>query len=197
MDLVSRAKGILLKPNEEWAKIKGEELTPAQLFTNYAIILAAVPAVAQFLGRILMGGARVPFTGRSIMGRSFFYSVFYYIALLALAYLLGFIINALAPSFSSKQNLANAMKLAVFSMTPVWLAGILYILPFLGLLVYLAMFYSYFLLYLGFDASLMETPKDKVVGYFVISAVAAVVIYIVAMTLVWGVFWGGTLFRFF
>ena len=149
MDLVSRAKGILLKPNEEWAKIKGEELTPAQLFLNYAIIFAAVPAVAQFLGRILMGGARVPFTGRSIMGRSFFYSVFYYFALLALAYLLGFIINALAPSFSSKQNLANAMKLAVFSMTPVWLAGILYILPFLGILVYLAMFYSFFLPHLN------------------------------------------------
>jgi hypothetical protein len=59
------------------------------------------------------------------------------------------------------------------------------------------MFYSFFLLYLGFDASLMQTPKDKVVGYFVITAVAAVIIYIVVMTLVWGGFWGGTLFRFF
>jgi hypothetical protein len=197
MDLFARVRGILLKPNEEWAKIKAQELTMGQLFLNYALILAAVPAVAQFLGRLLMGGARVPFTGRSILGRSFFYSIFYYLALLALAYLLGFIINALAPSFSSKQNQLQAMKLAVFSMTPMWLAGILYILPFLGILVYLAMFYSFFLLYLGFDAALMDTPKDKIVGYFVITAVAAVIIYIVVMTLVWGGFWGGTLFRFF
>jgi len=197
MDLVARVQGILLKPNEEWAKIKDEELTLVQLFSHYAVILAAIPAVAQFLGRVLMGGARVPFTGRSILGRAFFYSIIYYLALLALAYLLGFVIHALSPSFSSQQNLTQAMKLAVFSMTPIWLAGILYVLPFLGILVYLAMFYSFFLLYLGFDASLMQTPKDKVVGYFVITAVAAVIIYIVVMTLVWGGFWGGTLFRFF
>jgi len=185
MDLVARVRGILLKPNEEWAKIKDEELTLVQLFMHYAAILAAIPAVAQFLGRVLMGGARVPFTGRSILGRTFFYSIFYYVALLALAYLLGFVIHALAPSFSSKQNLTQAMKLAVFSMTPIWLAGILYVLPFLGILVYLAMFYSFFLLYLGFEASLMQTPKDKIVGYFVITVVAATVLYMLIMTLIW------------
>ena len=58
MDLVSRVRGILFKPNEEWAKIKAEDLTITQLFLNYALILAAIPAVAQFLGRLLQ--RRVP-----------------------------------------------------------------------------------------------------------------------------------------
>jgi hypothetical protein len=34
------------------------------------------------------------------------------------------IIDALAPTFLGRKNQENAMKLAVYSMTPAWLAGI-------------------------------------------------------------------------
>ena len=40
MDLVSRVQGILLKPKDEWLKIKDEPATIQQLFTKYAVILA-------------------------------------------------------------------------------------------------------------------------------------------------------------
>ena len=48
MNLVERAKNILLTPAKEWDVIKGEQLTIVDMFTKYAMILAAIPAVAGF-----------------------------------------------------------------------------------------------------------------------------------------------------
>ena len=50
MNIAARVQGILLKPKDEWVKIKDEPTTIQQLFTSYAVILAAIPIVAQFLG---------------------------------------------------------------------------------------------------------------------------------------------------
>ena len=55
MDLVARVKAIALKPKEEWVKIKAETTSVSELFTSYAMILAAIPAVAQFIGFALIG----------------------------------------------------------------------------------------------------------------------------------------------
>jgi hypothetical protein len=178
MDLVSRVQGIILKPKEEWAKIKDEPTTIQQLFTQYAVILAAIPAVAQFLGWALVG-FRIPYQGGSWMGRALLYIIFGYVFGLAAIYAFGFIINVLAPNFSSSQNLISAMKLAVYSMTPLWLAGIFYLIPSLGILALLGSLYGVYLLYLGFDGGLMGTPKEKVVGYLVVSVVVIIVLMIV------------------
>ena len=50
MDLVSRVKAILLKPNDTWPEIKNEPATVKDLFTSYAAILAAIPPIASFIG---------------------------------------------------------------------------------------------------------------------------------------------------
>jgi hypothetical protein len=178
MDLVSRAQGIILKPKEEWDKIKSESAKIVELFTSYAMILAAIPAVAQFIGMGLIG-RRVPFIGwyRYNIGTALIYAILTYVFTLVTVYVFGIVINALAPTFSSKVDAANAMKLAVYSMTPVWVAGVLHIIPFLSILVLLASFYAFYVLYLGFNSPLMGTPKDKVVGYLLVS----IVIYIVLM----------------
>ena len=46
MDIVSRVQGILLKPKDEWVKIKEEAMPHTQLLTSYVLILAAIPALA-------------------------------------------------------------------------------------------------------------------------------------------------------
>ena len=189
MELVSRAQAILLKPKEEWVKIKGESTSIAQLFTSYAAILAAIPAVAQFIGFGLIG-MRVPFYGmfRFGLGTSLARAVVFYVFSLISVYALGFIINALAPSFGSTQNPANAMKLAVYSMTPAWVAGVLYIIPALGILVILASLYGLYILYLGFATPMMETPKDKVMTYLVVSVVVVIVLSFVVSLIIGAIF---------
>jgi hypothetical protein len=175
MDLIPRVQGVILKPKEEWTKIKGEPATVAQLFSPYVLILAAIPVVARFIGWAFIG-FRIPYLGGSWMGRALLYSIFSYAFALAVVYAFGWIINALAPNFSSTQNLPNAMKLAVYSMTPVWIAGIFHIIPSLGFLAILGSLYGIYILYLGFDSPLMDTPRNKVPTYFVVSILVMIVL---------------------
>jgi hypothetical protein len=194
MDLVARAQAILLKPKEEWVKIKGESTPIAQLFTSYAVLLAAVPAVAQFIGTGLVG-KKIPFVGwvRFPIGSALFQAILYYVFTLVSVYVFGIVINALAPSFGSKQSMENAMKLAVYCMTPMWIGGVFYIIPFLGFLAILASLYGLYILYLGFDNPLMDTPKDKVVGYLLVCIVVVVVLSLVVALVLGAIFTVGTI----
>jgi hypothetical protein len=189
MDLVPRVQAILLKPKEEWVKIKAEPATVSGLFTSYAMILAAIPAVAQFIGYVIVG-QRIPFFGlyRWGVGRAFGSAILSYVLSLVTVYLFAYIINTLAPSFSSAQSLTNAMKLAVYCMTPGWVAGILNIFPYLGILTVLASLYGLYILYLGFETPMMETPKEKVLGYWAVSIIAVIVLTIVFGLIITGMF---------
>jgi hypothetical protein len=189
MNLVQRVQAILLKPKEEWVKIKAEPATVSGLFTRYAMILAAIPAVAQFIGYSLIG-QRVPFLGayRWGAGRAIVYALLSYVFSLATVYIFAFVINVLAPNFSSAQNMTNAMKLAVYSMTPSWLAGVLYIIPGLAILALLGGLYGLYLLYLGFETPMMDTPKEKVLGYMLISIIVVIVLYLIFSLVLGGIY---------
>jgi len=189
MNLMARAQGICLKPKEEWVKIQGESTPVKTLFLQYVIPLAAIPAVAQFIGYGLIG-VRVPFFGnlRLPFGTAIVRALLMFVLTAAAAYVAGLIINALAPSFASKQNMEAAMKLAVYALTPSWIAGVLYIIPALSILVGLAGLYGLYILYLGFQAPMMETPKEKVMSYFLVSLVVMVVLWLVIGLIIGSVF---------
>ena len=196
MNIIARVQNMILKPKEEWHAVKAEKTTIGQLFTSYAAILAAIPAVAQFIGMGLVG-RRVPFIGwsRYNIGTAFLYGLLYFVFTLVAVYAFGIIINALAPTFSSKADAVDSMKLAVYSMTPAWVAGILYIIPFLGILALFAGFYSIYVLYLGFSTPMMDTPKDKVPGYLVVSIVVYIVLMAVIMIILGAIFAVGSVGR--
>ena len=198
MDIVSRVQGIILKPKDEWVKIKDEKMSQTQLLTSYVLILAAIPAVAQFIGFGLIG-FKVPFLSwyRYGIGGGLLRGILVYVFSVASVYIFGIIINALAPSFSSEKDADSAMKLAAYSMTPNWIASALYIVPFLGILVMLASLYGLYILYLGFQTPLMNTPKDKAVSYFVISLVVVIVIMVVISIVLGAIFAVGGVYRTF
>jgi hypothetical protein len=89
------------------------------------------------------------------------------------------LIDALAPLFGGRRNFDSAFKLAVYSYTPVWLAGIFLLAPglrFLGLLG----FYGAYLLWIGVP-QLMKTPVPSVTTYTaVIVACACALTFIAA-----------------
>ena len=189
MNLMARVQGICLKPKEEWIKIQGESTPVKTLFLQYVIPLAAIPAAAQFIGYGLIG-VRVPLFGnlRLPFGTAIVRALLTFVLTAAAAYVAGLIINALAPSFASKQNMEAAMKLAVYALTPSWIAGVLYIIPALSILVGLAGLYGLYILYLGFQAPMMETPKEKVMSYFLVSLVVMVVLWLVIGLIIGSVF---------
>ena len=55
IDIVDRAKRMILEPRLAWEVIDEEEHTVKDLFTGYVMILAAIPAVAGFLGFSIVG----------------------------------------------------------------------------------------------------------------------------------------------
>ena len=69
---------------------------------------------------------RVPIMSGLIM------AVFVLVMAVVGVFILSFIINALAPTFGAQKNSAQAFKVAVYSYTPAWLAGVFQIIPALG-----------------------------------------------------------------
>ena len=173
--IIKRVIGIITKPNDEWQVIKDESTSIADLYTKYAIILAAVPAIAGFLGNVLVGRSIMGFTLRIPVGNALIWAVLMYVLSLVGVYIMGFIIDVLAPSFGSQKDMVNSMKVAVYASTAIWVAGILYIIPALAIVVMIAGLYGLFLLYLGIKI-VKNPPQDKAVGYFVVVIIVAIVV---------------------
>jgi hypothetical protein len=191
MDIVSRAKNICLTPNTEWQVIAGESSPPAALITEYVVPLAAIGAVCGLIGGSVIGRT-LPFVGgtyRVPLMSGIILAVFTFVMAIVGVFILSLIINALAPTFGGEQSSAQALKVAVYSYTPAWIAGALQILPMLSLLGILAALYGLYLLYLGLPR-LMKCPQEKAAGYTVIVVVCAIVLTMVVGA-VGGVIAGG------
>ena len=173
-NLVERVKGIVLKPKLEWPVIAYEAATVKGLFTRYAMVLAAIGPVCGLVGSALFGAD-------NLLGLLIGAIVGYGLSLVAV-YLMGIIIDTLAVSFGSEQNMVQSMKLAVYSMTPYWLAGVFNLIPFLAFIGFFAMIYGFYVLYLGLQP-LKKTPADKAVLYTIVAVLVAGVLNLVVITL--------------
>lgn len=182
MNLVERAKKILLTPAQEWAVIKSENLSVPEMFTGYAMILALIPAVSGFIGFTLLGTSVAGVFVKRSLTDGITFAVLTYALSLAGVYVLGLIVDALAPTFGCRKDFPTSLKVVIFSFTASWVAGIFQILPGLSWLSITGL-YSLYLMYLGLR-ELKEVPADKQVGYFAFSLVAAVVIWMVVGTVV-------------
>lgn len=178
-NLQTRVVNILTKPKQEWAVIAGEPKDVAGLYKNYIALLAAIPVVCMAIGWSVIG-ISMPFVGhyRVSFGTAFANAVIQYVLTLVGVYVAAFIVAKLAPNFQSEPDVAQAVKLVAYSWTAVWVAGVLYLVPALSILVMLAALYCIYLMYLGFTP-LMKTPPDKVVVYLVVSAIVAIVVFFV------------------
>jgi Yip1-like protein len=179
MSIVDRIKNICLTPTTEWPVIASEPDSTGSLLAGYVAPLAAVSALAGFIGVSLVGQSGF-FTGtyRLPLVAGLGLAVWTFVGAIIGVVVVGFLINALAPTFGAQSNSAQAMKVAVYSFTPAWVAGVLRIVPALGVLAILGAFYGFYLLYLGLPA-LMKAPKDKAAGYTVVTVIAAVIVIFV------------------
>ena len=181
IDLVDRAKNMILQPKQEWELIDREEYEVKDIFTNYVMILVAIPAVAGFLGYAIvpLGGYLSKYGIPIPAGIA--HMVLDYLFGLGSVYVLALIIDGFAPTFGGEKNFLQAMKLAAFSSTAAWLAGIFFILPALHIL-YLLAIYSLYLLYLGLPL-LMNVHEDNHTPYFATIAVLSLVMHVVLRAL--------------
>ena len=178
MNLADRAKNIVLTPKTEWPLVDAEPTTVKDIYTGYVVPLALIPAVAGFIGASLIG-VSVPGLGtvRTGVGVGLASAILQFGLSLALVYAMALVIDALAPTFGGRKDMLSAFKVAAYSMTPTWLAGIFAIIPAISFLSLLGL-YGIYLLYLGLPR-LMRAPEDRAVAYTAVVVLAAVVLSIV------------------
>lgn len=185
MVLVDRVKKILMTPREAWQLIEAEQTSPAQLYKEHILPLAAIGPVATMIGALAFGYREY----RPPIGAALSWAVVTYLLTLGGVYVLALIIDALAPQFGATSNQTQALKLAAYSSTASWVAGIFGLIPALGWLGILGL-YSLYLLYLGLPV-LMRATEEKQMGYTVMVVIAAIVLFLV-VGLVAGTFVSGS-----
>jgi hypothetical protein len=154
--LIWRVRSILTAPRAEWPVIAREPDRRLPLLTHYVAILAPIPALAGFIGSSLIGGYTP--IGLGLLAALLGYG-FTFVAVLLTAWL----INALAPTFEGQKQFTHALKLAVYSYTPVWLAGIFLLVPGLSFLAMLGL-YGVYLLWAGLPL-MMQVTSYKALFY--------------------------------
>lgn len=187
MSVVDRAKNILLTPKTEWPVIAAEPATTGSVMT-YAAILAVIPLVASLLSAAV-------FTGGIGLGFNFVLasSLIGYAIGLGILFLMGIVSGALAPSFDGQNSQIQGLKLIVYAATPVYVAGILNIIPGLNVIAMIVgLVYGIYLIYLGATPT-MSVPAAKAGGYTAV----IVVIWVVLQLFISAVIVGAVMSAFF
>ena len=158
MNIVERVKGILLSPKTEWPKIAAEPMTAQQIYTDWVMILAAIGPIAIAIGWGLTQG----------FGSSLRFAIANYLIVLLMTGIVALIVDALAPRFGGTKDFVAALKLSGFSYTAAYVAGVLHLLGhFGGILVLVAMIYSWYTFYLGAPV-LRKCSEDKAVVFTIV-----------------------------
>ena len=177
-DLVGRAKRLLLTPSTEWDRIDAEPATIKSLYVGYVCILAAIPPIAGLIGGQVFGHGGFGFHFKPALVPSIIGAIVAYGLSLLSVFLIALIIEALAPSFDGQKDRLQAFKVSAYSYTAAWVFGVLGIFPPLAIIAGLASLYGLYLLYLGLP-KLMKAPKEKALGYTVVTIVCAIVLSII------------------
>jgi hypothetical protein len=185
--LVERVKNVLTRPSTMWDVIAAEPVTIGDLYKSYVAPLAAIPAVCGAVGLLAFGIEAFGVSLRPSPLWIIAQHVTSYAMALVMVYVLALIIDGLAPNFGGTKSQLQAFKLAAYSGTASWVAGLFLLLPQLGWLVaILGALYSLYILYKGLP-KLMKSAEDKTTSYFVVVLVVAVILGLVIASVTRGI----------
>jgi len=181
MDLVSRAKNILLSPRSEWAVIAGEETDAGTLYRSYIVYMAAIAPVCGFIGFTI-------FLSHFGVGIGIFAVIIQYLVALGVVYVVALIAQWLGPKFGGSGDFVRALKLVAYASTASWVGGFFMLVPRLGILSFLLSLYGLYLLYAG-ATPVMEVPAERAVvftGALVLAVIALLIVVAFILRLILG-----------
>lgn len=181
--LTARVRAILTEPSATWDVIEREPASLTGLYLSYVMPLTAIGPVAGFIGAVVFGNPKDGVSFRPPVLSAFGAGIAAYLTTLAGVFLLAVVINAFAPSFGATRDRGQALKVAAYSGTAAWLAGIFLVFPPFGPLVFLAGIYSLYLLYLRLP-KLMKPAPGKTAAYVVLAVGAAILINLVVTAVI-------------
>ena len=170
MELIPRAKAIILSPVTEWRVIAAEPNDAQALYLRYAVPLAAASALAAFIGLVLIGSW---FRVRAPIGSALFSTIIGFVFSLVSIFIVAKLAAFLAPKFGGVGDDGAALKLVVYSNTAGWLASLFFIIPPLGFLAILGL-YGIYLFWTGVGPMLRVPDDQKLVFVLALAAIAIV-----------------------
>lgn len=189
--VLSHVVGLMMDPKKEWKTIKEERCSISKCYCSHVLLLAAVPAVAGYVGTTQVGWSFGGFAVHKLTTDSALQiAILTYLTMLLAVFSLGKAIHWMGQTYGSKQTLPQAIALAAYAATPLWLVGFFFLYPVLwiNMLIGLpALAYTVYLLYTGVPV-MMGVSTER--GFLFSSAVLAVglvmlVTVLAAMAILW------------
>ncbi len=166
INLVDRVTKILTAPGKEWDVIASEPANAQDIALTYALPLIGISQLMAALGLILF--YQLPVDQALVV---FLINVAFHFAI---AFALAGITDTLAPNFGADKNFGQSFKL-VYAMTPIWIAGILAIVPKLSTIVLLVGgLWALLLIFIGLPK--VKKPKKDQEAVYAIAVIGAIVI---------------------
>ena len=157
---IVRAASLVVSPQRTWALIARERPAFAELLFGYVVPLAAIGPIATYVALRVLG---VSIAAREI------YRTSQHVALGSAAqsfafavggvFLVAALITLLAPAFGASRDFVRAFQISAYAYTPLWLAGILLLVPRIASFQLVAAGDALALLVLGLVAMIGTTPK--------------------------------------
>ena len=166
--------GLMAQPKDEWKSIRDERCTIGKCYCSHVLLLAALPAIAYFIGTSQVGWAIGTKSVRLSTESALHIAALTYLTMLVGVFAMGKAIHWMSQTYGAKQSLPQCIALAAYTATPLFLTGIMLIYPilWLNLLIGLvALAYTIYLLYIGVPI-MMKVSQER--GFLFASAVMGV-----------------------
>jgi len=183
MEAINKAIELAKNPTGFMTSDKDAPASVNGIIMNYAAILAVIPFFAILLGDLWYNVAFYHYEGGRIVAAAFVHALLIAILYVVAVYIIGYVIQELAPSFGTAKDQVKSMKLSAYVFTPVFLISALSIIPPLGILGFIGALYGLYIFYIGLPI-VLGTAKDRVVPYLVVTLVVALVVLAVIFAIV-------------
>lgn len=178
--VLKNAIALVRDPVAYMTQNKDQAVSLGSLMINYVAILALIPLLGRIIGDLLFYSGAGDAVGYAIAG-----AIVSYILDIIAVFVIGIVIWKLAPSFKTSTDQTKATVLSAFVYTPVFLIGILSIIPFLGYLSILGLLYGLYILYRGLPI-MLGTPADKTVVYVIAILIVSIIILAIISLIIGG-----------
>jgi hypothetical protein len=176
LELWRLAVRLVFQPAEGWEAIARAPLGARDLILGIALPLSLLPAVGTLVGMTVMAPALGPAHGYLLGGDRAMPAVLTtLVASMATVFVLAGVFVALAPMYRSRRDYLAALNVAVLGAAPLWLAGILLVLPALALVSLVAFCHSAYLYYVG-AGEVLRVEADSRADFVGISMVLIAVL---------------------
>ena len=181
--LASRARSVLFEPRATFKEVDAEFTKPGAIWGRYVLPLAAIGPIAGAIGRLVFGQriALTTLTSSVSISDAITWAIISFLLSLAAVFALTHVISLLAPGFGGQKNDVQALKVAAYASTPMWLSGFFSIYARLAMVGVIVSAYSLYLLFVGLPI-VMKVPQDRSMGYTAVVIIAAVVIFLLVST---------------